>query len=153
MLPGARETFAAVLGEEEVKKEPAKKAVAAPPSKLKITAPPAKVTKEEKPAEKKIEPEPEKPIPKAQPELALAPPPPLSPPPPPISKVVEEPEEKKSDEKAGAAENLSLQFSLEEACRTMESVAQAAVGAGDLFLLIFSVLAEKNCLELFPTMN
>jgi len=152
LLPGARETFAAVLGEEEVKKEPAKKAVAAPPSKLKITVPPAKVTKEEKLAEKIIEPEPEKPIPKAQPELALAPPPPLSPPPP-ISKVVEEPEEKKSDEKAGAAENLSLQFSLEEACRTMESVAQAAVGAGDLFLLIFSVLAEKNCLELFPKMS
>jgi hypothetical protein len=153
LLPGARETFAAVLGEEEVKKEPAKKAVAAPPSKLKITVPPAKVTKEEKPVEKKIEPEPEKPILKAQPELALAPPPPLSPPPPPISKVVEEPEEKKSDEKAGAAEKLSLQFSLEEACRTMESVAQAAVGAGDPFLLIFSVLAEKNCLELFPKMS
>jgi hypothetical protein len=148
LLPGARETFAAVLGEEEVKKEPAKKAVAAPPSKLKITAPPAKVTKEEKPAEKKIEPEPEKPILKAQPELALAPPPPLSPPPP-ISKVVEEPEEKKSDEKAGAAENLSLQFSLEEACRTMESVAQAAVGAGDLFLLYFLCWLRKTALNCF----
>ena len=137
MVPGARETFAVVLGEEEVKKDQnAKKAIAAPPSKLKTTSPPIKVTKEDKPVEKKIESDPAKPVKseplkpasKGQPDLALAPPPP----PPPMLEVAEEAEEKKSDEKAGAAENLSLEFSLEEACRTMDSVAQIAVGAGEI---------------------
>ena len=45
MVPGARETFAAVLGEDVPKKPPA---LAAPPSKLK-TKPPPPAVKEEKP--------------------------------------------------------------------------------------------------------
>ena len=144
MVPGARETFAAVLGEEE-KKEPAKKApvTAAPPSKLK-QPPPIKVTslppKEDKPVEKKTEsvPEQAKPSPvKSQPELALAPPPPLSPPPlsppPPPQKEAAKPAE--TEPKPGQAENVSLEFSLEEACRTMEAVAELAVGAGKTLLI------------------
>ena len=62
MVPGARETFTAVLGEDE-KKIPAKKAaLVAPPSKLK-PPPPIKVTalppKEEKTPEKNLEPLPD----------------------------------------------------------------------------------------------
>jgi hypothetical protein len=165
MVPGARETFAAVLGEEE-KKVPVKKApvTAAPPSKLK-QPPPVKVTslplKEDKPIEEKPENVPEQAKPpspvKSAPELALAPPPPLSPPPlPPPTEPSTEPSKEPSTEpstepptelptkpqteeaikpteeepKPGQAENVSLEFSLEEACRTMDAVTDSAVGAG-----------------------
>ncbi len=151
MVPGARETFAAVLGEEE-KKEPVKKApvTAAPPSKLK-PPPPIKVTslppKEDKPVEKKLESVPEKaktsPV-QSKPELALAPPPPLSPPPPPQQQQqAAKPAEEKSE--PGQAENVSLEFSLEEACRTMEAVAELAVGAGNTSLIDESF--PDSCLD------
>ena len=135
-MPGARETFTAVLGEDE-KKVPAKKAaLVAPPSKLK-PPPPIKATalppKEEKIPEKNLEPLPEAaklpvtPLPsKPEVELALPPPPPLAPVVP--EEVVSVP--------AGQAENLSLEFSLEEACRAMEKMAETAVGAGKSYWLI-----------------
>ena len=146
MVPGARETFAAILGEEVIKKEATKKSPAlAAPSKLKTSTAPSSV-----------------PSVKASP-----PPPPLPPPPPPPAVIEEKPvEEAKPIEKLetvldpepvveeakeievmmlplpiieevpqkiiGEAENLSLQFSLDEACTTMDRVAEVAVGAGKI---------------------
>ncbi len=177
MVPGARETFAAVLGEEE-KKVPVKKApvAAAPPSKLK-QPPPVKVTslppKEDKPIENNPEnvSEQAKPSPvKSAPELALAPPPPLSPPPlPPLTEPPTEPSTEPSTEpptelptkpqteetvkpteeepKPGQAENVSLEFSLEEACRTMDAVADSAVGAGEISVIYYCSV-QDFCLRL-----
>ena len=139
MVPGARETFAAVLGEDVPKKSPA---LAAPPSKLKTKPPPPAVKEEKppppKPVEKAAPKSVEKPVeptkPPMQPLLAMPPLPPPPPPPPPPPAPPSEPkieEEVAPVKDSGEAQVLSLQFSLDEACNTMESIAEVAIGAGE----------------------